>query len=394
MGRRRRGVALKRTIDIVGAAAALVALSPVLVATALLVRLRLGKPVIFPQQRPGRDARPFTLLKFRTMRDAYDDDGRLLPDERRLTQLGRFLRETSLDELPELVNVLRGDMSLVGPRPLLMSYVGRYSAEQARRHEVRPGITGLAQVSGRNVLSWQERFALDVWYVEHRSMWLDTRHPGADRHSGRQPHRDRGRRACHDARVSRRRGSWGRERLSRATMTGPTGEGALIRPLAKIVNGERLELGAFSTIDDFVFLNAGSRTVIGRYVHVASHVSITGGGELVVGDYAVIATGARILTATDTYDGGAVCRRICRTNTARWSGQRSRLPTTCSSARTRSCSRVSRLPRVAWSVRARLPRTISTRGPSMSARRRGRCGHARDRPRRSLRSLAARGHDT
>lgn len=166
---------MKRVIDVVGAAAALVILSPLVAITALVVRVRLGKPVIFAQSRPGRDTKPFTLFKFRTMREEYDYQGRLLSDERRLTRLGHLLRSTSIDELPELVNVLRGDMSLVGPRPLLMSYVERYTAEQARRHEVRPGITGLAQVSGRNALSWEERFQLDVWYVEHHNTWVDLR---------------------------------------------------------------------------------------------------------------------------------------------------------------------------------------------------------------------------
>ena len=164
---------LKRTVDVVGATVALVVLSPVLLGVAVLVRLRLGRPVLFRQRRPGRDARPFVLLKFRTMTDTRGADGAPLPDEQRLTALGRFLRRTSLDELPELLNVLRGDMSLVGPRPLLEEYVPLYSPEQARRHEVRPGMTGWAQVNGRNALSWVDKFALDVWYVDHRSLRLD-----------------------------------------------------------------------------------------------------------------------------------------------------------------------------------------------------------------------------
>ncbi len=169
------GSDVKRTIDVVGAALALVVLSPLLVVAALLVRARLGSPIIFTQRRPGRDAKPFTLYKFRTIREIYDADGQLLPDEFRLTRLGRFLRSTSIDELPELVNVLRGDMSLVGPRPLLLTYVDRYTRVHAKRHNVRPGITGLAQVSGRNSLSWEERFELDVWYVDHHTTWLDLR---------------------------------------------------------------------------------------------------------------------------------------------------------------------------------------------------------------------------
>jgi sugar transferase EpsL len=163
----------KRVFDVVLAAALLVVLSPILLIVAALVRARLGVPLVFHQTRPGRGGRPFTLLKFRTMTDARDATGALLPDAARFTTVGRFLRRTSLDELPELVNVLRGDMSLVGPRPLLMEYLPRYSPEQWRRHDVRPGITGWAQVHGRNALTWDEKFALDVWYVDNRSFRLD-----------------------------------------------------------------------------------------------------------------------------------------------------------------------------------------------------------------------------
>jgi len=163
----------KRLFDLVVSAVALVLLSPVLAVLAVLVRWKLGSPVLFTQQRPGLAGAPFRLVKFRTMRDAVDRDGRALPDEERLTTFGARLRSLSLDELPELWNVLRGDMSLVGPRPLLMQYLGRYTPEQARRHEVRPGLTGWAQVNGRNATSWAERFEMDVWYVDHRSMRLD-----------------------------------------------------------------------------------------------------------------------------------------------------------------------------------------------------------------------------
>ena len=163
----------KRCFDLLLAIPAFVALSPVMAGVGLLVRWRLGRPVLFRQQRPGWHARPFCLLKFRTMTDARDHRGELLPDAQRLTALGRFLRATSLDELPTLWNVIRGDMSLVGPRPLLMEYLDRYTPEQARRHEVRPGITGWAQVNGRNAISWEEKFALDVWYVDHQSLRLD-----------------------------------------------------------------------------------------------------------------------------------------------------------------------------------------------------------------------------
>ncbi len=150
-------------------------LSPLLVAVALAIRVVLGSPVLFRQQRPGRDGAPFTILKFRTMSDRRTRTGNLLPDEDRLTRLGRFLRRTSLDELPELFNVLRGDMSLVGPRPLLMEYLPLYSPEQRRRHEVRPGITGWAQVNGRNALTWEDKFRFDTWYVEHHHLALDLK---------------------------------------------------------------------------------------------------------------------------------------------------------------------------------------------------------------------------
>jgi len=166
---------VKRLFDIVASALALVVLSPALLLLAAAIRWRLGSPVLFRQRRPGLRGRPFLLLKFRTMTDACGPDGALLPDVARLTAFGRFLRAASLDELPELLNVLKGDMSLVGPRPLLMQYLGRYTPEQARRHEVRPGITGWAQVNGRNAISWEEKFRLDVWYVDHRSLWLDIK---------------------------------------------------------------------------------------------------------------------------------------------------------------------------------------------------------------------------
>jgi lipopolysaccharide/colanic/teichoic acid biosynthesis glycosyltransferase len=166
---------LKRAIDLLGAAAGLIALAPVLLLTALAVWLRLGAPVLFRQVRAGRGGQPFDMLKFRTMTDARDAAGELLPDAERLTGFGRWLRSSSLDELPELINVLRGEMSLVGPRPLLVEYLPHYSAEQARRHEVRPGITSWANVQGRNALSWEHRLALDVWYVDHWSLALDLK---------------------------------------------------------------------------------------------------------------------------------------------------------------------------------------------------------------------------
>lgn len=163
----------KRLFDIVIAGLALLMLAPLLAIIALLVRITMGPGVLFRQQRPGQHAAPFTLIKFRTMRDACDSQGRPLSDAERLTRVGKCLRATSLDELPELWNVLRGDMSLVGPRPLLNKYLPLYTAEQYRRHEVRPGITGWAQVNGRNALDWDDRFQLDVWYVDHRSFRLD-----------------------------------------------------------------------------------------------------------------------------------------------------------------------------------------------------------------------------
>lgn len=165
----------KRIIDIVAAVLGLVILSPLLLSVAVVVRLRLGSPVLFRQVRPGLGGKPFSIYKFRTMKELWDAKGNPLPDEARLTGVGRFLRATSLDELPELWNVLKGDMSLVGPRPLLMEYLERYTPEQARRHEVKPGITGWAQVNGRNALTWEEKFKLDVWYVDHWSLWLDLK---------------------------------------------------------------------------------------------------------------------------------------------------------------------------------------------------------------------------
>ncbi|MBL8384248.1 MAG: sugar transferase [Burkholderiales bacterium] len=166
---------MKRLFDIVIAVLLLVLTAPVLLAAAVAIRSRMGAPVLFRQVRPGRGGRPFTLYKFRTMRDALDRDGRPLPDSQRLTSIGSALRRSSIDELPQLFNVLRGDMSLVGPRPLLMEYLPLYSAEQARRHDVRPGITGWAQIHGRNAQSWEDRFRLDVWYVDHQSFLLDLR---------------------------------------------------------------------------------------------------------------------------------------------------------------------------------------------------------------------------
>jgi lipopolysaccharide/colanic/teichoic acid biosynthesis glycosyltransferase len=168
-----RGMALRRFVDLLVATISLLLLSPMLLLISLVVWLRLGRPILFCQQRPGLHGQSFTLIKFRTMADIRDSQGNLLPDSARLTPLGRFLRTTSLDELPELFNVLKGDMSLVGPRPLLMEYLDRYTPTQMRRHEVKPGITGWAQVHGRNNLTWEEKFALDLWYVDHQSVWLD-----------------------------------------------------------------------------------------------------------------------------------------------------------------------------------------------------------------------------
>lgn len=166
---------MKRLFDIFVSAGALIVLSPLMVCLALLIRVKLGAPVLFSQVRPGLNTGPFRMYKFRSMTNAHDAQGVLLPDAERLTPFGKFLRASSLDELPELFNILRGDMSLVGPRPLLMEYLPLYSARQARRHEVRPGLTGWAQVNGRNALSWDEKFELDVWYVENRSFALDLK---------------------------------------------------------------------------------------------------------------------------------------------------------------------------------------------------------------------------
>jgi len=166
---------IKRALDVCASLVLLLLFSPILLVVGVLVRLRIGSPVLFSQVRPGMHGRPFRMFKFRGMTDERGENGELLPDAARLTPFGRFLRSSSLDELPELWNVLRGDMSLVGPRPLLMEYLPLYSAQQARRHDVRPGMTGWAQVNGRNAMSWESKFEHDVWYVERMSLWLDLR---------------------------------------------------------------------------------------------------------------------------------------------------------------------------------------------------------------------------
>ncbi|WP_044500698.1 sugar transferase [Pseudomonas saudimassiliensis] len=170
-----RRLRVKRGFDFIVSLIGLVVLAPVIVVVAVLIHRKLGSPVFFRQTRPGLNGKPFAMVKFRTMRDATDKHGNPLPDDQRMTPFGSFLRATSLDELPELWNVLKGDMSLVGPRPLLMEYLPLYSPEQYRRHEVRPGVTGWAQINGRNSLSWDEKFKLDVWYVDNRSLWLDIK---------------------------------------------------------------------------------------------------------------------------------------------------------------------------------------------------------------------------
>lgn len=167
--------AIKRLLDVLGALGGLVVLSPLLAAVSLAILMRMGRPVLFRQERPGLHGRIFTLVKFRTMREARDDAGRLLPDSERLTPLGKFLRKTSLDEFPQLWNLLKGDVSLVGPRPLLVQYLDLYTAEQMRRHNVKPGITGWAQVNGRNAVTWEDKFTMDVWYVDNWSLLLDVK---------------------------------------------------------------------------------------------------------------------------------------------------------------------------------------------------------------------------
>ena len=166
---------LKRTVDLILGITAAILLSPILLITAILVSRKLGSPIFFTQVRPGKNGKPFKMVKFRTMRDAIDAQGNPLPDSERLTPFGRRLRSTSIDELPELWNVIKGEMSLVGPRPLLMEYLPLYSPEQATRHDLKPGMTGWAQINGRNAISWEDKFKLDTWYVQHQSLWLDIK---------------------------------------------------------------------------------------------------------------------------------------------------------------------------------------------------------------------------
>lgn len=169
------GLVIKRLFDIVCALGGLIILSPVLIICALLIRFNLGSPIFFRQKRIGKDNKEFEMIKFRSMKDAFDKNGNALPDEERMTKLGKVLRSLSLDELPELINILKGDMSLIGPRPLLVQYLPLYNERQIKRHDVTPGLTGWAQVNGRNSLSWSEKFELDVWYVENWSLWLDVK---------------------------------------------------------------------------------------------------------------------------------------------------------------------------------------------------------------------------
>lgn len=170
-----RVIEMKRVLDTVISIILLILIFPILIVVAILVRLKLGSPILFYQARPGLHEKTFEIIKFRTMLNAFDSDGKALPDEKRLTAFGKMLRSSSLDELPELWNVIRGEMSLVGPRPLLIEYLPIYSATQRRRHDVLPGITGWAQINGRNNISWEKKFELDVWYVENQSMWLDVK---------------------------------------------------------------------------------------------------------------------------------------------------------------------------------------------------------------------------
>jgi lipopolysaccharide/colanic/teichoic acid biosynthesis glycosyltransferase len=165
----------KRLLDIIMSAIILILASPFLLLTAVLIFLSYGAPIFFTHERPGKGGQPFKLIKFRSMRDARDQEGNILPDAERITRFGQFIRRTSIDELPEFYNVLRGDMSLVGPRPLLMQYLQRYSAEQARRHDVLPGVTGWAQINGRNAISWDDKFKYDLWYIDHWTFWLDIK---------------------------------------------------------------------------------------------------------------------------------------------------------------------------------------------------------------------------
>lgn len=279
---------IKRLFDIVASGCALILLAPVIAVVAWQVRCRLGSPVLFRQVRPGLKGKPFEMIKFRTMRDAVDEAGNPLPDSERMTPFGSFLRFSSLDELPELWNVLKGDMSLVGPRPLLMEYLPLYSPEQYRRHELRPGITGWAQINGRNALSWEDKFKLDVWYVDNQSFWLDLKiifltvkkvlaRDGINAEGCVTAHAFRGSDMSYK-----------------------------IYDSAKIINREKLSIGNNSQIDDFVFLNAGEKAVIGDFVHIASFCSVIGGGEFYMDDFSGLSAGCRVVTGSDDFSGGGM----------------------------------------------------------------------------------------
>lgn len=277
---------IKRLFDILYSTLALILLSPVILIVAYNIQRKLGSPVLFSQDRPGKNGTIFKMIKFRTMKDAYDPNGKPLPDSERMTSFGKLLRSTSLDELPGLWNVLKGDMSLVGPRPLLVEYLPLYSKEQARRHNVRPGITGWAQVNGRNAISWEEKFKLDCFYVDNQSFWLDIKILFKT-----------------VKKVITRDGITQKNHVTSGPFLGEKMKEGKIYSGAKIISPEKLVLGVCSQIDDFCFINTGKGCLIGRNVHIASFSSITGGGVCEIGDFSGLSAGCRLLTASDDFIG-------------------------------------------------------------------------------------------